>query len=79
MKKLTEATGISRKHYNEFCGNVKGEGFWKHGTFQGIPFGEETDTPGKWKVIFKNPLTGEFFTETYSWTNVPPNSNHFYN
>lgn len=71
MKRIEVTNKNIAFHYRNFAGNVKDASFFKQGTFQGIPFAEETETPGKWRVIFKHPDTGAFY-ETFSWTNTNP-------
>lgn len=58
-------------HYRNYAGCVDDPSFFKQGTFQGIPFAEETDTSGKWRVIFKHPDTGIFY-KTSIYTNTNP-------
>ena len=72
MKRIEVTNKNIAFHYRKWACNVKDASFFKYGTFKGIPFAEETDTIGKWKVIFKHPDTGEFYTDTYSWTSVNP-------
>lgn len=46
--------------------------FKRSGEFIGVPYAEETEKPGRWKVIFALPGTREFYTETYTHTHVHP-------
>lgn len=61
-----------RFEYNKNAGSVNDPKFFKQGTFCGNPFAEETSEEGKWKIIFKHPDTGEFYEDTYAWTNTHP-------
>jgi hypothetical protein len=72
MKRIEVTTPEIRFEYNKNAGSVDDPKFFKQGTFCGIPFAEETNEEGKWKVIFKHPDTGEFYEDTYTWTNTHP-------
>ena len=71
MKRIEVTNKNISFHYRNYAGCVNDASFFKQGTFQGIPFAEETETPGKWRVVFKHPNTGKFYI-TNSYTNVNP-------
>jgi len=71
MKKIEVINENIAFHYRSYACNVDDPSFFKRGTFQGIPFAEETKEMGKWRIVFKHPGTGRFF-KTFSWTNVNP-------